>query len=55
MNRVKSLVVTYGSAIVLTWIGYLFRWLTLVGAIGTSLILLGLLGVTVWLVTWVDR
>ena len=55
MNRVKSLVVTYGGAIVLTWLGYLFKGLTLVGAIGTSLILLGLLGVTIWLVTWVYR
>ena len=55
MNRVKSLVITYGGAIVFTWLGYLLHWLTLVGAIGTSLILLGLLGITIWLVTWVDR
>jgi len=33
----------------------LLGWLTLVGAIGTSLVFLGLLGVTIWLVTWVDR
>ena len=54
MNRVKSLVVTYGGAIVATWIGYLLGWLTLLGAVGTSLILLGLLGVASWLVTWID-
>ena len=55
MNGVKSLVVTYGGAIVATWFGYLFRWVTLVGAIGISLVLLGLLGVTSWLVMWIDK
>lgn len=55
MNGVKSLLVTYGGATVFTWLCYLFRWLTLLGAIGTSLVLLGLLGVTSWLVRWIDR
>ena len=52
---VKRLVVTYCGAIVLTWLGYLFRWLTLVGAVGTTLILLGLLVASSWLSMWVDR
>ena len=55
MNRVKSLVVTYVSTIVATWIGYLLGWVTLVGAFGISLILLGLLGVTSWLSSWLDN
>lgn len=55
MKRAKSLVVTYGSAIVLTWFGYLVHWVTLVSAFGISLILLGLLGVTSWLSSWLGN
>lgn len=54
MSTIKTLVVTYGSAIVLTWFGYLVHWVTLVGAFGTSLVLLGLLGVTSWLSSWLN-
>lgn len=55
MKTIRTLVLTYGSAIVLTWLGYLVHWVTLIGAFGTSLILLGLLGVTSWLSSWLDN
>ena len=47
-NTIINLVVTYGSAIILTWIGYLLHWINLVAAVGISLVLLGILAITIW-------
>lgn len=54
-NTIINLIITYGSAIVFTWLGYLLHWVDLVAAVGISLVLLGLLGIASWLVSYVNR
>lgn len=55
VDTIETLVITYGSAIVLNWVGYLLHWVSLVAAVGISLVLLGLFGVASWLVSYVNR
>lgn len=55
MNTSINLIITYGSAIVFTWLGYLLQWLNFLAAVGITLVLLGLFGIASWLISYVNR